>query len=96
MRVKAVAYLAANKYKVEHVLEVLQKLSGATNIRDGMRIVISGYPADLYDCHQDGTIDLEAVDEDAYKGIKGALMKEGITTKRGNGLIQYISLSTEE
>lgn len=80
-------HISAAMYTVDKVLDTLSRLSGipSAQLKHGMRVVLGGYPADLIDATADCCINLEAVDAEAYKAIKGLLMKEGIMATRLNG-----------
>ena len=83
-------------YPVDRVMKIIKDLSGENHIawfKDGMRLSIGGYPANIEDHVNDGTIDLVAVDADAAKGIKGALMKAGIMSTIFSG--KTVSINAE-
>lgn len=91
MRFRAKAIIAAPTYSVDKVLAVLKELS-KSEIESGKRITISGFPANVIDNVQNGSIDLRAVDIEAAKGIKGALMTKGIMSKITSGTLVSINV----
>lgn len=79
------SYINETTYSASKVSAIIAKLAKVKEheLEDGKRIVIDGYPGNIYDETDDGEgiVNIIAVDLPAAKGIKGALMKAGITAK---------------
>jgi len=69
---------------LEDVLSIVAQLTGVPqeSIYPGSNVTVNGYPATIEDNTESNHIDFVAVDSDAAKGIKGALMTAGLNTVR--------------